>query len=1716
MGTRLPLIIIILFASGTLSLLLTAFSLWKASRRVAVSFALLTLFTALWAFGYATEMATPILSIKVLMKKVEYLGIASVPALWFLFTCQYTGYRTKFTRKFLLAVALEPILTLLLVWTNGWHHLIYKSMNVVQKGGFAVLTATYGDWFWVHVYYSAFLAGATVIIAIEQYVRSREIEVEDALILLAASTLPWIGNLVAFTTPEAFYLNLTPVFLLVSYTIAAIGIWRHRTFDPVEAGRNRVAEKISEAYIVMDDKHRILDLNQAAARYLKKPRHELIGEQLLGAASVAPPYDRIAALPLPFSETVEQDSRFIEVQGEELKDGEGKRAGILVMWRDVTEIVNEKLLEEKIEQLSYINFIVETINKAFTLKEIYETAIQIIIKILKADKASVLLFDEEGIVRFVAWSGLSEEYRNAVEGHSPWPPDAVDPLPVLVEDVEQTDDPALVRVKGVMLKEGIRALGFIPIVHQGKLLGKFMVYYSEPHKFEESEIELAKTIAGHLAIAIGKAKLLEQSQKRMSRIEALREIDLTISSTLDLDQQVDILLSHVIRELNVDIAVLFLLDKNTRRIAPVAAKGSYNPETLRKVSFEIGEGAVGWIVLNKKPLYIPDVSKDKRWKFTESSTADRIVSYLGIPLVVDGEPIGALDASTRYPRKFTEEEISFLEALSVQIAIAIKNAKLYRELQERVRQMEALYEISGEIMAEHDLDSLLRRITDRATDLLRAPSGGIYLYDEKKKLLRVAVVKGTELPSNTYLKLGEGMAGRVALTRRPLIVDDYSRWEHRSPKYADRPFTAVVEVPMLHSGELIGVLVVNEIGFTGRKFTEEDAKLLSLLASHAADAVHNARLISELKEKVERQQALYQISAELARSRNRRVISQTVAKLLHEKLRYKYVSVLLLDQKSGDKVVMGRAGDVALGALERVPEGKGVSEKALQTGKLQYWPDVTKEPDYYPGGKDSRSEVDVPIRSGERLYGVLTVESDEIDAFDQEDFNMLQAVADQMAVALDNVQKVNEISSMLKSTKKLYQASSSIASVTTVQEIMESALRFLWSASGGRTTVIRTFSVPHESSLGVDSQGNLMPDMCKDQIPRSMLQRVELTRRPIVVEGEQIPETLRLRGVVQALILPMVGEKGVIGALGILYDEETTVPAQEIEIYSIYANHTATAIEKAISIEEARRRALEQEVVSSVARALNETLDVEEVFPKLVEGIRKLVPADRISIALPDEEKTHFKISVLFDSTNEIPPGRWYPVEATAAAQDILQGKVHITPDLSQETDFPGERALYEAGHRSRVNVPLIAGSDIVGTLNVVSRKPNAFSAESLPPLLQIADVLSISIVNARTFKQEKERAQDLSTLYSLSRTLSTLETAKTVAKTVVDTIERSVKDRLDARMVLVGRRFRFESPAGTKDEGTFVWVEDFHSYPNISKGLEDGSALWDVSSEAEGLLRQERALLFAKGGKYAHVFALRRGGELLGCIVVESNRETCSDTATQLVGSIAELTSMALRRILLFHEVEEAYLNAVIALAKTIDAKDSYTANHSQQLETMAIAIAVEMGLDRQTIEDLKFGAQLHDIGKIGIPDSILKKPGPLTPEEWKIMRKHPEIGEKILSPLPKLRGAAAIVRHHHERFDGSGYPDGLKGEEIPIGARILAVVDAYSAIIDRRVYKEPRPHSEAIEELKKNAGTQFDPQVVEIFLRLFGGANPALPQVVGAQEVQTSNAGGASGEIQ
>lgn len=477
--------------------------------------------------------------------------------------------------------------------------------------------------------------------------------------------------------------------------------------------------------------------------------------------------------------------------------------------------------------------------------------------------------------------------------------------------------------------------------------------------------------------------------------------------------------------------------------------------------------------------------------------------------------------------------------------------------------------------------------------------------------------------------------------------------------------------------------------------------------------------------------------------------------------------------------------------------------------------------------------------------------------------------------------------------------------------------------------------------------------------------------------------------------------------------------------------------------------------------------------------------------------------------------GQYFPV--SDELEQALVGDIATEVSTLNKTENVGERGLYTRLLEVYVPIRLADSDQVVGAYEIYHDlavlEPSIAATHrfvwvsvglgflvlygSLFTLVRNAsrELVRRNEENRLLFEQEQTRRAELASLYGLSRALSEANDFDTTLALVTCHAVETVRVAFSCVALLDGDELVIRAAYPVRTPGHNLKVGERHrlgSNPFCQRVLEQNAPAV-ICADSPDLSDGERETLFLDMPEMLCLVPLRVGERALGLLLFgearSDEREPFSPDKLGLARSIGDQAASALYRVELFAQLERSYLETVLALANAVDAKDTYTADHAERLAEMALAIGREMGMTAQEMEGLRYGAILHDIGKIGVPDAVLKKPSRLDPAEWEQMRQHPCIGARILAPVPHLANAARIVRHHHERYDGKGYPDGLVGEAIPFGARILTVVDSYSAITDRRVYKEARSHVEAVSELKKHAGTQFDPRIVEVFLAMSDG---------------------------
>ena len=400
----------------------------------------------------------------------------------------------------------------------------------------------------------------------------------------------------------------------------------------------------------------------------------------------------------------------------------------------------------------------------------------------------------------------------------------------------------------------------------------------------------------------------------------------------------------------------------------------------------------------------------------------------------------------------------------------------------------------------------------------------------------------------------------------------------------------------------------------------------------------------------------------------------------------------------------------------------------------------------------------------------------------------------------------------------------------------------------------------------------------------------------------------------------------------------------------------------------------------------------------------------------------------------------------------------------------------------SLLAVPLTFGSRVIGVIVISKLGLNQFDNDDLRVLEVLAGHASVALENARLYEAQRREAESATALLEFARDVATAEGIAEVAQRVV-----------------AGSARILSSPSAS------LWLQDpvsrdlvrLAAYERVTR--EDNRELVAVPAEHLGPWLDRTEPYFIEAADYAAIatppestdgrFAIapftvdRRWGVIAAAIPAAS---MFADRELDLLGGLAQQTKLALQSAGSYESLERTFVTTVEALANALEANDESTSTHARWITDLALKVGVELGLEPKELKWLELAALFHDIGKIGIPSTILSKPGPLTPEERAVVETHPLLGERILEPIAQLAEVRRIVRSCHERFDGSGYPDRLAAERIPIASKIIFVCDAFHAMTTDRPYRRALGEEVARARLLEGAGSQFDPLVVETCLRV------------------------------
>ena len=427
------------------------------------------------------------------------------------------------------------------------------------------------------------------------------------------------------------------------------------------------------------------------------------------------------------------------------------------------------------------------------------------------------------------------------------------------------------------------------------------------------------------------------------------------------------------------------------------------------------------------------------------------------------------------------------------------------------------------------------------------------------------------------------------------------------------------------------------------------------------------------------------------------------------------------------------------------------------------------------------------------------------------------------------------------------------------------------------------------------------------------------------------------------------------------------------------------------------------------------------------------------------------------------------------------------------------------------VLVPLMVRDRNAGVMIIDNvERPQVFTPETVNLAERFASKVAASMENARLHGSEQQKLKETMALLEVSRLMtSTLDIEVLLSRLVQITADVCEVGKCTVYIYL-------------EEKGRFYPTATFGMFPDSEWEIELSEGVMPedlVSEEAAALMRHESVISDASlspfipeerladtGVKSILLVPISSRDNLLGVmgLFYSKDRDDMDSQNFHLVTAIASQAAVAMENASLYEDLEMSYFSTVKALARAIEVKDPYTYGHSERVTKYATVIARKLNLEEWEMRNIKYASALHDIGKLGISMNILNKPGALSEEEFIHVKTHPQLGDSIVEPVSFLREPRAIILHHHERYDGKGYPAGLKGMDIPLGARILAVADSFEAMMSDRPYRKAMSLAEALKEMKVNSGTQFDPVIVKAFIEALDEGDSAKDIAV-VEEVET-----------
>lgn len=1055
--------------------------------------------------------------------------------------------------------------------------------------------------------------------------------------------------------------------------------------------------------------------------------------------------------------------------------------------------------------------------------------------------------------------------------------------------------------------------------------------------------------------------------------------------------------------------------------------------------------------------------------------------------------------------------------------IAIKQDITARKKSEQIVQrqldeLSILHAVAVICVEEHNEDTLIERVTDIIAGTLYSEHFGVVLIDDTGKALIVhPSFRG--LPDEYVrgkISLDEGIVGPVAASGISQRIPDVSK---EVDFIAATPgIKSGLYAPLKAEERVLGVIISEsaELDF----FSEDDERLLATLAGQLATAIERIRKREAEHEQRLMAEALSSSALALNSSLNIEEILDQILSNIARMVPYDVASLML--NENGNTHVIRQIGFDKYGVSDLVEDlildidEFRILREMQATGKPIIVQDVTQDARWLnlPQTQQTRAYLGVPILKDDSVIGFLNLDHTQQGFFTENHARSLQGLAHQLSMALENARLFDETQKNLRELSLLFEASRSYtnAKMDPTEIALEVTRQFVEVLNFFECT-ISLLDPSGEILVGIadyykdqnnEDDGRYWSDWIGQETKLAdypATARVLKDKEPLIVQIDD-PEAdaaeiayIQSESIETLIILPLISKGKSIGVIEIEEEKQRIITPRELNLVMTLANQVATTLENARLYAETEQNAGELSRLYNASGILLESgsTDLDELSGVIVDTLLSEFGQSNCSLFLiPSDRKELDRVAASGAYQEEIFKGSVLTLDGPGLVPIcIRERKIINVPDVTQSDDYVPN---WTDAH-SEMAIPLFVGDEVIGAIDVQSAQIGAFSKDDERIVSVFAERAALALENARLYEGQQRQLAFLEALHHIDLAI----TGSMDLNVTMDVISGQVASQLDADALTI---LMLDSHALT--------LEPIASYgfaksrlPALSlrygEGLgglvaQKGRAIFKHELDGDDPECIRMSIFRSEEIKAYHAFPLLSKGKVKGVLEVfhrdafEPDPEWSSFAVT-----VATQTAIAIDNATLFEDLERSNLELSLAYdttlegwAKALELRDHETEGHARRVVDLTMRISRDLGINRDELLHIRRGALLHDIGKMGVPDRILQKDGPLTDDEWAIMRQHPVYAYEWLSSISYLEPALDIPHYHHERWDGTGYPEGLKGEQIPLAARIFAIVDVWDALRSDRPYRKAWSVDEAVAHIKKQSGSHFDPQVVDAFLNL------------------------------